>query len=774
MPQAMLYAHTDPEGRRDSQLLVDHLNAVADTASLFSARFNMKAWGRALGLLHDAGKSSTAFQRRLQGDPHSVDHATAGAKIAVECYNGKENGAIAGQLMAYAIAGHHGGQPNGIQATKGANTSRAPLKARLEKELEPYDSFFNLVNTGEITLPRPTEVGLPLIPTRKQASANTVAANCFSIYVLGRMLYSCLADADYLDTEHYMAPEVASQRESRQYASIPQLRALLAETLQSKASDDTPVNRARQAVLSDCLAAADKEPGLFSLTVPTGGGKTLSSLAFALKHAEAQGMDRVIFAIPFTSIVEQTAATLKGIFGAENVLEHHSNYDFSDFSEEDGPNAHRLATQNWDAPIIVTTNVQLLESLFACKPGKSRKIHNIAKSVVILDEAQTLPDNLLKPTLAMLEELTLGYGTSVVLCSATQPALDTLWPFGSQPQEIATHTESFPEAFGSRVVYRNLGTLDGEELAHRLAKEQQALCIVGTKNGARWLYEQVTQQLDEGEPLSSDTSWAEEGIFHLSAAMTPSHRSEMLAMIRERLKDGRRCIVVSTQLIEAGVDVDFPTVYRELAGIDSVVQAAGRCNREGSSHTGSVYVFEYTIDGAQQRTTSWLEAMKGISRMIIAENDGRVDDSLVEAFFRERHNTYAERLDEKEIFKALSSSNIVYDHLKTIPFEQVAADYRLIDQDTDAIFIPRGQEGEEALRQLLAAEYPAALAARLQQHCVSVFPGAVNSYRAAGALLEVDEVGPFFVLHPDRIADFYREDVGLLKPGEEECQLLFM
>lgn len=767
-----LYAHTCiSEELREPQPLADHLNAVADTASLFSARFGMGAWGRALGLLHDAGKSSRAAQLRLFGDPRSVDHATAGAKIAVERYNGKENGAMAGQLMAYAIAGHHGGQPNGVLSTRGADAGRTPLEARLAKEVEPFDAFFDLVDAGEITLPRPADLGVPLIPTRKPAPANAVAANCFSTYVLGRMLYSSLVDADYLDTEYYMTPKVAAQRESRQCASVQQLRAMLAKALQSKARTDTTVNQARQAVLSDCLAAADYEPGLFSLTVPTGGGKTLSSLAFALKHAEVHGMDRVIIAIPFTSIVEQTAATLKSIFGTENVLEHHSNYDFSDFNEKDGPSAQRLATQSWDSPLVVTTNVQLFESLFACKPGKSRKIHNVAKSVIILDEAQTLPDNLLKPTLAMLEELTLAYGTSVVLCSATQPALDTLWPFGSQPREITIHTESFPKAFGSRVAYHNLGMLDGEELADRLAEEHQALCILGTKKGARWLYDEIARRLQESKSLDPDTSWAEEGLFHLSAAMTPSHRSKVLANIRQRLEDGERCIVVSTQLVEAGVDVDFPTVYRELAGIDSVVQAAGRCNREGRRSGGSVYVFEYTIDGERQKTTPWLEAMKNISRMIIAENGDKVGDFLVEPFFRERHITYAERLDEKEVFKKLSSSDIARNRLTTIPFEQVASDYRIIDQDTDAIFIPRGTDGEAALQQLLAAEYPASLASRLQQHCVSVFPNAIADYQAAGALMEVE---PFHILRPDRIADFYREDVGLLKPGEEECQLLFM
>lgn len=764
----MLYAHTDPEGHKESQTLADHLNAVAEIASRFAGRFNMENWGRALGLLHDAGKASAAFQHRLQGESCSVDHATAGARIAIERY--RENDAMAGRLMAYAIAGHHGGMPNGIASTKGSSSTRTPLEIRLARDIEPFEAFFDLVRTGEIALPSPAELNLPLVPTRKVAPANAADSTCFSIYVLGRMLYSCLSDADYLDTEAYMAPETATLRNGHRSASISQLRCLLSKTLQDMKSADTPVNRARHDVLSDCLSAATSEPGLFSLTVPTGGGKTLSSLAFALKHAEAHGMDRIIIAIPFTSIVEQTAATLKEIFGVENVLEHHSSYDFSDSSDANDSIAQRLATQNWDAPIVVTTNVQLFESLFASKPGKSRKIHNIAKSVIVLDEAQTLPDNLLKPTLAMLEELTLGYGTSVVLCSATQPALETLWPFGSRPREITLHTESFPAAFGHRVTYLNLGIIEGEELTRRLSDEHQALCILDTKKGARWLHDELVRKI-EVSPCAEDAASAQESVFHLSAAMTPSHRSEVLAAARKRLSEGKRCLVISTQLIEAGVDIDFPIVYRELAGVDSLVQAAGRCNREGRRENGTLYVFEYTVDGRCPKTTPWLEAMKEISRLVIAENAGKVGDFLIEPFFRERHITYAERLDEKEIFETLASRNIVHGKLQAIPFEQVANDYRIIDENTEVIFVPRGQDGEAALRELLAADNSASLASRLQQHCVSVFSSAIRDYQAAGALMAVE---PFFVLHPDRIDSFYREDVGLLKPGEEECQLLFI
>lgn len=762
----MLYAHVDPEGLRDPQLLVDHLNAVADRASRFSACFGMAAWGRALGLLHDAGKTSAAFQKRLQGSSIHVDHSTAGAKIAMERY--AECAGMSGRLMAYALAGHHGGLPNGIAGIEGTSSLRTPLEQRLAKEVEPHDEFSDLVAAGSIELPGFDELGVPSVPDRKTAPANDARARCFAAYVLGRMLYSCLTDADGLDTEQYMAPEAAAVRARRSCASTAQLFEMLQDVLDRMASTATPVNRARQAVLSDCLVAADEEPGLFALTVPTGGGKTLSSLAFALRHAMIYDMDRVIIAIPFTSIVEQTAAVLKGIFGEHNVLEHHSSYDFADL-DGDESYAQRLATQNWDAPIIVTTNVQLLESLFSSKPGKSRKVHNTAKSVIILDEAQTLPDALLMPSLAMLEELTLGYGTSIVLCSATQPALELLWPFGSQPREIIEHAESFPEVFGSRVAYEMLGTITGEELVDRVAADHQALCVVGTKRGARWIYDGIVKRAGGDNAQGQNEGEAGEGVFHLSAAMTPAHRRETLDAIRDRLEAGERCIVVSTQLVEAGVDVDFPVVYRELAGMDSIVQAAGRCNREGRREAGHVRVFEYTIDGEPQKTTRWLEAMKDLSRLVVSENDGKIEEHLVRPFFEMRHEI--DCLDEGAIFATLSSGNIVRGYLKSIPFECVDARYRIIDDDTVSLFIPRGEEGMARLQELLGSDTPAALASRLQQHSVSVFRWALSEYNAKGALGCCE---PFYFLRPERLAEFYREDVGLVKPGEEECQLLFM
>lgn len=766
MPE-ILYAHTgsNPDDCATWQTLADHLNNVADLAAFFTNKFGMSPYGRVLGLLHDAGKASHAFQKRLHGNSHHVDHSTAGAKVALDKY-----GDMLGFYLGYCIAGHHSGQPNGIG---GESPS---LEKRIRRDIEPYSAFNTLVETGEITLPSEENFASPLIPNRKfsDIAETRKQSLAFSLYVLNRMLYSSLVDADYLDTETHMRSDLAQIRNQNTYATLQQLLGSLDKKLAEFKANDSFVNKARQSVLLDCIQAAKLPQGLFTLTVPTGGGKTLSSLAFALRHALLNNMERIIVAIPFVSIVEQTAAVLKEIFGAENVLEHHSNYDFVDIDDEneasDLAQKHRLTTQNWDAPIIVTTNVQLFESLFANRPGKSRKIHNIANSVVILDEAQTLPDPLLTPTLAMLEELSFAYNTSVVLCSATQPALDMQWAFGSSPQEIITHTELFDVAFGSRVTYEMLGDLDSDQLINFLVNQKQALCIVGTKDEARQIYDSVVDHYFDDGALVDKNLASQKGIFHLSASMTPQHRSSTIKAIRKRLKEHDACLVISTQLIEAGVDIDFPVVFRELAGMDSIVQAAGRCNREGRQECGQIKVFEYSVDGERQKSTDWLEKMKMISRDLIRQNCGVIDGSLILPFFEKRYRT--EETDAKDIFKHLSAESIIDEEegIRTIPFEQVARDYCIIDDDSVPLFIPWGDQARELLKELLASDNQGALAMRLQQYSISVPRYKIQDYKDAESVMEV---GPFLVLREERVPSLYQEDVGLINPADEKQQALF-
>ena len=759
------YAHTgsDLDDVSTWQTLSEHANEVARRAEAFAEKFGMGLWGRALGLLHDAGKASAGFRKRLEGGK-PVDHSTAGAKIAVDRYG------AGGWFMAYALIGHHGGAPNGKVWSECSRSQsaflRTPLKNRLESEIESYDAFFELMETGEIDLPDIVQLGAPMRPGR---TFESTARKAFSVFVLEHFLYSSLVDSDYLDTERFMTPEASEAREARELANMEELLAKLEShmaDLMEKAGD-TPVNRARRSVYEDCLATAVQPSGLYTMTVPTGGGKTLSSMAFGLRHAVEQGMERVIVAIPYTSIVEQTAATLKAIFGAENVVEHHSNYDFRDLDDEEKAK-QRLAIQNWDAPIVVTTNVQLFESLFSNKPGKSRKVHNMARSVVILDEAQTLPDKLLRPSLAMLEELAAGYGSSIVLCTATQPALEGLWPFGAEPREIVQRRDSFDEAFSERVAYESLGTIEQADLVERIAAHHEVLCVVGTRGLARAVYDDVVARAAErGDPSDAKRAF-DEGYFHLSAFMIPAHRSAMLERIRKRLDRKERCVVVSTQLVEAGVDVDFPEVYRELAGLDSVVQAAGRCNREGRlPGAGTVRVFELSINGERQKTETWLEKMKGIARDVIRENGGKVEEGLIPAFFKTRYDS--ECLDTKGIFQKTATRDLIFDRFETMPFEQCALDYRIIEDDSIPVFVPWGAEGRALLKELLASKNPAGMAMRLQRFSVGVPVWSVEGYKQADA---VEELEPFLILKEDGCRSFYREDVGLVAVGEEVLELL--
>ncbi len=450
------------------------------------------------------------------------------------------------------------------------------------------------------------------------------------------------------------------------------------------------------------------------------------------------------------------------------MLEHHSNYDFSDMSEDEGY-AARLAAQNWDAPIIVTTNVQLFESLFANKPAKSRKIHNIANSVVILDEAQTLPDSLLIPSLAMLEELTFAYSTSIVLCSATQPALGMQWPYGSQPQEIVSHRAQFSQTFGSRVRYDLWEGVELNNLAHVLAEKHQVLCVVGTKGNALAMYLAVVDQAVQAGLLDSRERAATEGFFHLSAFMTPAHREKIIEEIRCRLVQKERCVVVSTQLVEAGVDVDFPEVFREVAGMDSIVQAAGRCNREGASEPGSVHVFDLLIGGERGTTSSWLEKMRSITLSLIDEHRGVIDESMVQPFFERRYRS--EETDAKEIFKTLNRMDILHQGFATIPFERVSLDYRIIEEDTVPLFVSYEDSARSLLKEMRGAEHPELLTMKAQRHSVSIPRWLATQYEAAKV---VEELGPFLVIKEDLVPSYYKADVGLLKPGEEEPEFLWL
>ncbi|MFS8629468.1 MAG: CRISPR-associated helicase Cas3' [Limnochordales bacterium] len=708
------YAHSVP-GLDPSRwhLLKDHLEATGRLAAQFAAAFGAAELGRVGGLLHDVGKYSDPMQQRLRGAPVAVDHSTAGAREAVRLY-----GDAFGRILAYVIAGHHAGLPDfGSRADEGS------LAARLAKAIPDYSAYRNEVGA---LLPAAFRGKLPV-------KANPLAPG-FSLQFFIRMLFSCLVDADFLDTEAAVTPEQAAVRKAG--ASLPELRDRLETYVQAVfgSTERTPINRRRAEILAACRRAASQPPGLYTLTVPTGGGKTLSSLAFALHHAAAHGLRRVIYVIPFTSIIEQNAAVFRRAVGHENVLEHHSNFSFPAEDDESPVDYRlRLAQENWDAPIVVTTNVQFFESLFAHKPGRCRKLHNITRSVIILDEAQMIPTPYLKPCLWALHELVENYGATVVLCTATQPSIGRLLPKDVSVREIAPEPRRLYAAF-RRVRVLWLGDMDDERLAQAVASHRQALCIVNTRSHAAQLYERLRG----------------EGAYHLSARMYPAHRSEKLARIRTALAGGEPCRVVSTQLVEAGVDVDFPVVYRAIAGVDSIAQAAGRCNREGRLAEGQVFVFR---PEPKHLPKGWFQRTATVTGMVLRAHADLLSLEAVDAYFRLLYEF--ENLDEHDIIGRFEegASQLAF------PFREVGETFRIIDSALDPVVIPRDEECAALLAEARRHGPSLHLSRRLQRFVVQVYPHELAELRRLGAVEWVAE--QYTVL---RDLSLYDDDVGLRLP----------
>ena len=673
------YAHS-LEGQPPDrwELLEDHLRLVAEGnkqfagAAGFAEVLGAREFGRLLGLWHDLGKYSDAFQERLAAangvEAHletqsgRVDHSTAGAKHAVS-----QLGPL-GRLLAFCIAGHHGGLPDTVDTKGGASG----LEDRLKKVTPSFDSAPTLL----------LEQSRPPLPTFCWSDGE--ADRAFQIAVFCRMLYSCLVDADYLATEYFMDQARAASRPQGQPAPAALLEALEKHirSLQ-EGCPNTPVNRRRHDVLQACRTAAINRPGLFSLTVPTGGGKTLSSLAFALDHAVRHGLRRVIYAMPFTSIIEQNADVLRKAIAAAGetvVLEHHSNLD----TEREAVGS-RLAAENWDAPVIVTTNVQFYESLFANRPSRCRKLHRIAKSVIILDEVQTLPVELLKPSLGILQELCRNYGCTIVLCSATQPAVGLREDFPIGLEGVREIIPNVPGLFTAlkRVSIERLGTLSDDELAERILGHEQVLCVVNTRGQAANLFGLLNRE----KTLP--------GVFHLSAQMCPQHRTAVLHWIHRKLDQGKPCRVVSTQLVEAGVDVDFPVVYRAMAGVDSIAQAAGRCNREGRRAMGHVFIFEtdarpphYVAQAAQET----LEISPGHPDLLHPQ--------AVEEYFRLHYWKRQDQWDREQVMSRFANGGM---HLQ---FREAAERYQLICDAQQPVIVPYGRRGRLLVDELCRMDRP--------------------------------------------------------------------
>jgi CRISPR-associated endonuclease/helicase Cas3 len=707
------YAHTlEDQTPEKWQALDQHLWGVAELAAGFAASFDSAAWGHLAGLWHDLGKYQTEFQQRLLGSHVSVEHSGAGAALAIN--RNKEFGLP----LAFVIAGHHAGLANLIESDIGLP---APLQERLRENLSTIEKTLPVV-PGEIA-----GVPVPVVPSfllRKPGLLKEVLSRRSEFWI--RFLFSALVDADRLDTEAFCDPYKGRQR--GRFSPVATLRQRLDSFIDSKVqglSDSEkiqPVNLSRAEILHACRKAAALPPGILSLTVPTGGGKTLSAMSFALRHAEQQNLRRVIVVIPYTSIIEQNAGVYSDALGRENVVEHHSNLDPGKKKSEQGEELtvrHELACENWDAPVVVTTTAQFFESLFSNHPSRCRKIHNIARSVIILDEVQCLPPGFLLSIVEALSELVSDYGCTVVLSTATPPALAARERFEqglSDIRPIVPDAKEMAERL-RRVEYTwpTAGSppMTWPQLAEAMMECQQVLAVVHRRNDARVL----AQELHSLRPT--------EPVWHLSALMCAAHRTKALALIKEHLAEGGPCRVVSTQLVEAGVDVDFPVVYRALGGLDSIVQAGGRCNREGRLEKGRVVVFRSETAPPSGTPRQAME----VTETLLREGDAPLDPAnpeLFEKYFRMLYHGLV--LD----------ANRIQPLRQEFKFATVGREFKLIEDGfTNSIIVPYG-EAEARLQELRQGPTRETFRA-LQPFVVSIYPDAFAKLSRAGALEEVTE-----------------------------------
>jgi CRISPR-associated endonuclease/helicase Cas3 len=783
--QSSFVAHTRQQdgATLEFHLLEDHLTSVSVLAGEFANEFASSEWAQWAGLWHDLGKYRPGFQRyiRQNSDGHiegrvpdrSKTHSAAGALWAYRWLFDRNGpaGALTARVLQYLIAGHHAGLDN--------------WDGRLAVRLAGVDANTELDET--IGAAPPQEILNPPLPVPRlddlRIDRRDDIPGRFALWV--RMLFSCLVDGDFLDTEAFMSSERANAR--GRTTQISELHAMLdahitekMEQVRSAGLAETPINLLRADVLRQCRAKAELPPRAFTLTVPTGGGKTLSGLTFALAHALRHGKRRIIYAIPYTSIIEQTAEIFRGILGDDNVVEHHSN---SESEPESETSRSRLACENWDAPVIVTTNVQFFESLFARRTSRCRKLHNIANSVVVLDEAQLLPTEFLQPIVDVLRLLVSEYGVTLVLCTATQPTLTEQRYFdvrrnfrgfrAGEVTEIIDDVASLYRAV-NRVRVHLPATLTTPEpwpaIVEAIARHESVLAIVNRRADAREVYELLKRNL-----ATRDT-----GLWHLSALMCAEHRSDVLADIKSALVRRREAIaqgayadpvrVVSTQLVEAGVDVDFPVVFRAMAGLDSIAQAAGRCNREGLLPSGEVFVFVPTSEPPPGLLRQARDTCKTVWH-------DRPDDPLrLELFGRYFAKLYANaHLDACDIVSALRPQRDSEQRSIGVRFRDASDNFRLIDDRHSATVLVRYRGSRavgkskvdvDGLIGMLERDGPARwLMRKLQRFGVTLYRHDIERLLRLGEIREVSGVPGLYVQVSEASDLFYDPVLGANASG---------
>lgn len=734
------YAHTDGSDDKNKwEKVSDHLIRVRQCSGDFADRFGSKEWGKLLGLEHDIGKYHPDFQKKLRGESIECHHSPAGAYLVY--LRLEEKSKVLACAMAQIIGGHHSGLHNRQDLFKIINRG----KQETWDEVEKYAPD-KLINPP-----------IPEIPGWLDLTDH------ISVDLWIRFLFSCLIDADRLMTEAYLDPKGSQHREwaKNDHASLKDLKQKFEEEMIhfgqgiiDAGAAGKPINFIRQHISNQCVLASYGEQGVYACTVPTGGGKTLSLMRFALHHAVQHGLERIIVVIPYTSIIDQNAEVYTRIFGTDNVLEHHSNIDLEKkeaMARGSGTRLSYFAQENWDVPIVVTTNVQFFESLFSNDTGRCRKVHNIAKSVIIFDEVQLFPVKYVEPIVVVINRLVKEYGCTAVLSTATQPSFDQrfIWKDYIEPKEIISSPKGLSDRLRRVKIHwpkNDLGT-SWDVLSKRILRVgRESLSIVNLKQDAV----DLAQQLKSMRP--------NEPVFHLSTRMCPVHRREKIKTIKKILLENKKlsprekliCRVVSTQLIEAGVDIDFPHVFRAMAGFDSIGQAAGRCNREDDFLLGHLHIFNPLTEPPEGILRSGL----AVARRLLKQEKRKVDplDPVWQSRYFEE--LYMEKcLDDEGIGKKKAKGD----------FKDIAEKFKIIDDATFTVLVPWDKKAERLLREILHTERLEKRHLRaMQPYTVSIYKKEVDALMALGVLEQVvidDELKAIWYV---RDMSAYDDDFGLI------------
>ena len=701
-------AHKTEKGK--GQLLSEHLNSTAKLCEEFSTD-GLKEYAYLCGLMHDIGKYTATFQRRINGENIRVQHAISGALEI----NKNAKGTSYAPLLEYCIAGHHTGLPDG--GHKGDIDST--LCALLGKKTEDYSAF-----ADEIAPHYPNN---NLITLFGECETKEEIIELYSF--LTRYMYSCLTDADFLDTENFFAPETDRELKGDFKAAYQKV----CNTLNGcKRNATTKLQKARNGLQEQVYECMDKPAQIYFVDMPTGSGKTLCSIKSALKKAIQLGKKRIIYVIPYVSIIEQTANLFRDIFDKTlTVVEHHSNYSFDDKADTTEEKLKK-ACENWDAPLIVTTNIQFFESVYHHKSSRLRKLHNMADSIIVFDEIHMLPPEYIYPCMRAISYITKYLNSEAIIMSATMPDYNAIMPECFKANTVKfTPFDKTDFVLFKKCAYSFIGKRAIEELADDICNKKSVLAVVNRRAYARELYNRVKSDFDGN-------------VYHLSTYMTPEHRTRVIKKIKESLGKKEKTAVISTSLIEAGVDLDFETVYRENAGIDNIIQSGGRCNREGGKDNADVFVFE------TEEIIKPLRLKANITRALFEEFESIDNEDCIKEYYRRLFAA------DDDILRTKTITALMNDCLRidTIPFRSYSERFNFIESESYAVVIPC-DENKELLPKL---KYGGLSAKRdLQKYSASVYGYELDELRKMGV---VEEIGDVFVL---AVNDYYSEEYGLDK-----------